>query len=62
MFEIRNSEREYAFLSDKDNKEKNRYGKNIQLIDENNPLKGQSLNINVELIQIIDMAYAAVDN
>ncbi|MCW9014318.1 MAG: dimethyl sulfoxide reductase anchor subunit [Gammaproteobacteria bacterium] len=46
MFEIRNGEREYAFLNDKTNQQQNRYGKDIQLVDENNPLKGKSLNIN----------------
>ncbi len=46
MFLIREKEREYAFLNDKTSQEKNRYGKNIQTVDANNPLKGKSLNIN----------------
>lgn len=46
MFKIRENEREYAFLNDETNLEINRYGKNINTVNENNPLKGKSLNIN----------------
>ena len=46
MFQTRNNEREYAFLNDPSSQDKNRYGKSINLVDENNPLKGKSLNIN----------------
>ena len=46
MFEVRNQEPAYAFLNDKTHQEKNRYGKSIQLVDDNDPLAGESLNIN----------------
>ncbi len=46
MFQIRDEERPYAFLSDKDTKSKNRYGKAIDLIDETSELYAKSLNIN----------------
>ncbi len=46
MFEVRKDEPGYAFLPDVEAPEKNRYGKPIQLVDENDPLAGQSLNIN----------------
>ena len=46
MFKVRNDEPRYAFLSDKHHNEKNIYGKSIQLVDENHPLAGKSLNIN----------------
>ncbi|MDH5570849.1 MAG: dimethyl sulfoxide reductase anchor subunit [Gammaproteobacteria bacterium] len=46
MFELRNEERDYAFLNDKTHQQKNRYGKSIQLIDEGDQLAGKSLNIN----------------
>lgn len=43
---LRDDEQEYAFLPDANAPEKNRYGKSIQLVDENNKLAGKSLNIN----------------
>jgi len=46
MFQIRDNEREYAFLQDKESKSINRYGKAIELVLEGDPLHGQSLNIN----------------
>jgi len=46
MFPIREKEREYAFLNDKASQIKNCYGKDVQTVQENNPLKGKSLNIN----------------
>ncbi len=46
MFEVRKDEPKYAFIADVETPEKNRYGKAIQLVDETNPLAGQSLNIN----------------
>ena len=46
MFQIRNDEPKYAFLNDPTNKEKNRYGKDIELVDDSHPLAGKSLNIN----------------
>jgi len=48
MFEIRNDEPDYAYIPDVKTPEKNRYDKDIQLVDENDPLAGQSLNINGE--------------
>ncbi len=46
MFQIRDEERPYAFLSDKETKSHNRYGKSIDLVDESSELYGKSLNIN----------------
>lgn len=46
MFQIRNDEPEYVFLKDKTTEEKNRYGLNIQTVDESSELYGKSLNIN----------------
>ena len=46
MFQIRDEERPYAFLTDKESKKSNRYGKNIDLVQPGDPLHGQSLNIN----------------
>lgn len=48
---LRDDERDYALLSNPNQPdiiapEKNRYGKSIQLVDENNKLAGKSLNIN----------------
>lgn len=46
MFNVRSDEPAYAFLWDKETKEKNRYGKSIDLADEGSDLHGVSLNIN----------------
>ncbi len=46
MFEVRKDEPKYAFIPDVETPEKNQYGKAIQLLDEDDPLAGQSLNIN----------------
>jgi len=43
---LRDDEPDYALLTHADAPEKNRYGKSIQLVDENNKLAGKSLNIN----------------
>lgn len=46
MFKVRSDEPQYAFLWDKETKTKNCYGKKIELTDEKNTLRNQSLNIN----------------
>lgn len=46
MFQIRDEEQAYAFLSDKETQQQNRYGKSIELVSENDPLAGKTLNIN----------------
>jgi len=46
MYPIRDDEPAAAFLPQAATAERNRYGQPIQLIDENDPLAGQSLNIN----------------
>ncbi|CAA6807367.1 MAG: Anaerobic dimethyl sulfoxide reductase chain B (EC [uncultured Thiotrichaceae bacterium] len=46
MFQVREDEPKYAFLQDKDSKEVNRYGRPIETVEENNPLRGDSLRIN----------------
>ncbi len=46
MFKVRDNEPDYVFIPDAEAPEKNCYGKPIQLVDENDPLAGQSLNIN----------------
>ena len=46
MFKIRENERDYAFIPDVEAPEYNRYGKKIQLVEEDDPLAGKSLNIN----------------
>ncbi|MCF6323437.1 MAG: dimethyl sulfoxide reductase anchor subunit [Gammaproteobacteria bacterium] len=46
MFETRKDEPDYAFIPDVKTPEQNRYGKSIELVDENSPLVGESLNIN----------------
>lgn len=46
MFEVRSDEPKYAFLWDKETKEKNLYGASIELASENDKLHGDSLNIN----------------
>lgn len=46
MFEVRNDEPQYAFLSDKETQAKNRYGQNIELTDADSELRDKSLNIN----------------
>jgi DMSO reductase iron-sulfur subunit len=46
MFRVRDDEPTYAFLADREIKEKNAHGKPIQLVDEKSPLFGKSLNIN----------------
>ncbi len=46
MFQVRNDEPQYAFLTDKDSKDKNVYGTSIQTVDESSELYGQSLRIN----------------
>lgn len=46
MFQIRDEERPYAFLTDKESKKTNRYGKNIDLVEPGDELHGKSLNIN----------------
>ena len=43
---LRPKERPYAFLRDVKHPEKNRYGKSIETVPEDSPLRGQSLNIN----------------
>ena len=43
---IRPKEQEYAFVPDVAAPEVNRYGKRIETISENDPLRNQSLNIN----------------
>jgi len=46
MFKVRKDEPDYAFMPNPEIPEKNQYGKSIQLVDENDPLAGKSLNIN----------------
>jgi DMSO reductase iron-sulfur subunit len=46
MFQVRKDEPKYAFLQDKNSKEKNRYGKPIELTIDGDALRDQSLNIN----------------
>jgi len=46
MYNIRDNEPAYAFIPNKEAPQTNCYGKPIQLVDENDPLAGQSLNIN----------------
>ena len=46
MFEIREEEQDYAFLSDKDHQKENCYGKSIELVTKDNPLAEKTLNIN----------------
>ena len=46
MYKVRDDEPAYAFIPDKAAPEKNRYGKPLQLVDEDDPLAGRSLNIN----------------
>lgn len=46
MFQVRSDEPKYAFLTDKENKDKNVHGKFIELVEKTSPLYGQSLNIN----------------
>ncbi len=48
MFEIRNDEPEYAFLSDKDSATLNRYGFNIDTVAADDELRNTSLNINCD--------------
>lgn len=49
MFEIREDEPEYAFLSDPETQVKNRYGKDIELAPADSPLRDRSLNINCDV-------------
>ena len=46
MFNVRSDEPKYAFLWDKETREQNRYGKDIELTREGSELHGKSLNIN----------------
>ncbi|MDO9270169.1 MAG: DmsC/YnfH family molybdoenzyme membrane anchor subunit [Methylobacter sp.] len=46
MFEVRNDEPQYALLSDKETKVRNRYGQNIELTGADSELRNKSLNIN----------------
>jgi len=46
MFKVRNDEPEYAFVPRVEVPSHNRWGKQIQTIDESSPLHGKSLNIN----------------
>ena len=46
MFKVRDKEPAYAFVPEADAPETNQYGKKIELVDENDPLAGKSLNIN----------------
>ncbi|MCF6256013.1 MAG: dimethyl sulfoxide reductase anchor subunit [Gammaproteobacteria bacterium] len=46
MFPVREDEPKYAFLTDKESREKNIHGKFIELVEKNSPLYGKSLNIN----------------
>lgn len=46
MIKVRNDEPEYAYLWDKETKEKNRYGKAIELTAEGDERRDKSLNIN----------------
>ncbi len=46
MFEVRSDEPKYAFLWDRETKQQNRYGKDIELTEEGSDLRCQSLKIN----------------
>ncbi len=46
MFNVRSNEPKYAFLWDKETKANNRYGKSIELTNDDSDLHGVSLNIN----------------
>ncbi|ORU92390.1 MAG: aspartate carbamoyltransferase [Cycloclasticus sp. symbiont of Poecilosclerida sp. N] len=46
MFEVRSDEPKYAFLWDKETREKNQYGQDIELTTKDNILRNVSLNIN----------------
>ncbi len=46
MFTVRDDEPDYAFLEKKQHKDKNQYGKLIELVEKSSALAGQSLNIN----------------
>ncbi len=46
MFQVRDDEPKYAFLSDPDVREKNAHGKFIELVEKSSALHGQSLYIN----------------
>ncbi|UCE90583.1 MAG: dimethyl sulfoxide reductase anchor subunit, partial [Pseudomonadota bacterium] len=46
MFKVRDDEPDYAFISQGEAPESNRYGKKITLVDESDPLAGKSLRIN----------------
>ena len=46
MFPVREDEPKYAFLTDKESREKNTHGKFIELVEKNSSLYGKSLNIN----------------
>lgn len=46
MFEVRKDEPSYAFITDVETPEKNQYGKDIKLVNDDSPLAGKSLNIN----------------
>ncbi len=46
MYKVRDDEPGYAFIPEAEPPETNRYGKRIQLVDEDHPLAGKSLNIN----------------
>ncbi len=46
MIKVRSDEPKYAYLWDKETKEKNRYGQNIELTEEGDERRNKSLNIN----------------
>ncbi len=46
MIKVRSDEPEYAYLWDKETQDKNRYGQNIELTEEGDERRNQSLNIN----------------
>src|SRR2546430_3034826 len=46
MFQVRPDEPAYAFVPSSNDVQLNQHGKAIQLVDENDPLAGKSLNIN----------------
>ncbi|ORU93801.1 MAG: aspartate carbamoyltransferase [Cycloclasticus sp. symbiont of Bathymodiolus heckerae] len=46
MFEVRSDEPKYAFLWDKETRQKNRYGQDIELTQDDDSLRNVSLNIN----------------
>ena len=48
MLEVRNDEPKYAFLKDSESKNINRYGQPIELVNEDDPLRQESLQINNE--------------